>query len=129
MSRFTYYYCSKDKSEDLKEAIMEIAYKHPSFGYRRIRAVLRHQGFKVNHKKVYRLYRELNLQKSVKRKGYRKRAFYRQPPVAEYPNHVWSLDIIEDRTEKEIRIRILNVIDVYSRYVFIPLVDRSIQTP
>jgi len=126
ISRSTFYYRSKDKNEDLKEAIMEIAYKYPSFGYRRITAVLRHQGFKVNHKKVYRLYRELNLQESVKRRGYRKRAFYQQPPVAEHPNHVWSLDIIEDRSEDGSRVRILNVIDVYSRYAFTPLVDTSI---
>ena len=70
ISRSTYYYRSKDKSEDLKEAIMKIAYKHPSFGYRRITAVLRQEGFKINPKKVYRLYRELNLKKSVNRKGY-----------------------------------------------------------
>jgi len=57
VSRSTYYYFSKD--EDLKEAIVKIAYRHSSFSYRRITAVLRHQGFKVNHKKVYRLYREL----------------------------------------------------------------------
>ena len=42
ISRSTFYYRSKDKNEDLKEAIMEIAYKYPSFGYRRITAVLRH---------------------------------------------------------------------------------------
>jgi putative transposase len=126
ISRSTYYYRSRDKSTNLKEAIMEIAYMYPSFGYRRITAALRNRGFKVNHKKVYRLYRELNLQKSVKRRGYRKKVSYQQPPVAEHPNHVWSMDIIEDRTEGGKKIRIFNVIDVYSRYAFTPLVDSSI---
>lgn len=126
ISRSTYYYQSKREDEHLKEAIIEIAYRYPSFGYRRITAVLRRQGFEVNHKKVYRLYRELNLQKSVKRRGYKKKATYGQPPAAEHPNHVWSIDIIEDRTEDSRKIRILNVIDVYSRYVFTPLVDSSI---
>ncbi len=126
ISRSTYYYRGKDREEHLKNAIMEIAYKYPSFGYRRITAVLRHQGFRVNHKRVYRLYRELNLQKSAKRRGYKKKSDYREPPSAEYPNQVWSLDIIEDKTESGRRIRILNVIDVYSRYAFPPLVDTSI---
>ncbi len=125
-SRSTYYYQSKREDEHLKEAIMEITYRYPSFGYRRITAVLKRQGFEVNHKKVYRLYKELNLQKSVKRREYKKKTTYGQPPAAEHPNHVWSIDIIEDRTKESRRIRILNVIDVYSRYVFTPLVDSSI---
>jgi putative transposase len=119
ISRYTYYYRSRDKSTDLKEAIMEIAYMYSSFGYRG-------RGFKVNHKKVYRLYREQNLQKSVKRRGYRKKVSYQQPPAAEHPNHVWSMDIIEDRTEDGKRIRIFNIIDVYSRCAFTSLVDSSI---
>jgi len=126
INRSTYYYCHKDKDKDLKEAILEIAFRHPTFGYRRITAILRNQGFRVNHKRVYRLYRELNLQKSVKRKGYRRKNFYKEPPIAKYPNHVWSLDIIEDRTEDGRKLRILNVIDTYSRYAFVPFIDNSI---
>jgi len=126
INRSTYYYRPCNKDNKLKELILEIAYKHPSFGYRRITAVLRKQGLRVNHKRIYRLYRELNLQKPARRKTHNRKKSSQRPPVAKYPNHVWSLDIIEDRTERGRKIRILNVVDVYSRYAFSPLVDYSI---
>ena len=62
--RPTYYYKPKGNrptDTDLADRIEEFALKYPSYGYRRITAELKRQGFKVNHKRVYRIMRSQNI--------------------------------------------------------------------
>jgi len=113
----------------LADLIQNLAYSFPSFGYRRITALLKHMGYNVNHKRVYRIYRELNLQKTFS-KGYKKKIRPRTftPVNPSKTNELWSLDIIEDTIQKDgfvRKIRILNMIDVFSRFAFPALVDLS----
>ena len=77
-------------SADIRQEMQEIAGKRRRFGYRRIGVLLERKGMIMNHKKLYRIYREEGL--SVKRRRGRKRARgTRTPmPVAAWPNARWS---------------------------------------
>ena len=114
----------------LANLIQNIAFSFPSFGYRRITAILKQMGYKINHKRVYRIYKQLNLQKSPP-KGYKNKqkrpAFKILTPSA--TNDLWSLDIIEDVISKNgsvKKFRIFNLIDVFSRFAFPPLINTSL---
>jgi len=81
------------------------------FGYRRLRVVLKREGHLVNHKKLFRLYREEKL--SVRKRGGRKRAIGTRAPmlVPLQPNERWSLDFVSDQLTDGRRFRILAVVD------------------
>jgi putative transposase len=109
------------KDRPLIEAIREQANKrkHRRYGYRRITEILCLLGWAVNHKRVYRIWRQGGLRVPQKR-GQKKRyngnglnACDRRP--AQYMNHIWSYDIMEDRLENGRKVRILNVIDEFTR--------------
>ena len=93
----------------------EIAGKRRRFGYRRIGILLERQGMIMNHKKLYRIYREEGL--SVKRRRGRKRARgTRAPmPAAALANARWSLDFVSDSFGASRKFRILAVIDDCTR--------------
>jgi transposase InsO family protein len=78
----------------LRERLKELARVRRRFGYRRLHAVLRREGHEVNHKRVFRIYREERLH--VRRRGGRKRAIGTRAPMAQslMPNQRWSLDFL-----------------------------------
>lgn len=115
---------AEDKEE--REKIKAIALERPRFGYRRIHVVMRKTGFKINHKKLFRLYRELGLK--VRKRGSKKRAIgirLKKERATEI-NQVWSLDFMSDRLADGRKIRLLNVIDEYSRESLKIVVDTSL---
>lgn len=130
MARATFYRPGRGqpKEAELRERIRELAHAQASFGYRRITAVLRRQGWRVNPKRVYRLYRQMDLQKPVSKKGRRglQRPVPFEPTEAMGPGQVWAVDFMEDRLVSGRRLRILNVMDIYSRYALGSLVEHSI---
>jgi len=130
MARATYYRESRGSPEEerLKTQIRELALAEPAFGYRRITAVLRRQGWRVNPKRVYRWYRQMDLQKPVVKKGRRglRRPAPFEPTEALAPGQVWAVDFMEDRLVSGRKLRILNVMDIYSRYALGSLVEHSI---
>ncbi len=130
LARATYYRRRRGRldTEELKERIRELALGHASFGYRRITAVLRRQGWRVNPKRVYRLYRLMDLQRPVRKKGRRglKRPVPFTPTEAQAPGQVWALDIVEDKLVSGRKVRLLNVLDICSRYGLGSLVEHSI---
>jgi len=115
----------KDESK-LKEEIKEIAYEKRRFGYRRIRMLLVRKGTTVNHKRIYRLYREMGLK--VLKRGGRKRALgIRQPEnLVTRPNQRWALDFVQDALWDGRRICLLPVIDVCTRKCLRIVVDNSL---
>lgn len=126
-NRSTVRYCLRKKDESkLKEEIKEIAYEKRRFGYRRIRILLVRKGTPVNHKRVYRLYREMGLK--VLKRGGRKRALgIRQPEnLVTRPNQRWALDFVQDALWDGRRIRLLPVIDVCTRKCLRIVVDNSL---
>jgi putative transposase len=105
----------------LVEAIREQANrrKHRRYGYRRITEILCGLGWMVNHKRVYRLWCQHDLRipqkcsKSPRSTGTGENACDQRP--AEFMNHIWSYDIVEDRLENGRKVRVLNVIDEFTR--------------
>lgn len=94
------------------------AERHPRFGYRRVAALLRKDGWRVNAKRIHRLWREEGLRVPVRRQKRRRQGcgangVLRKRP--EYPNHVWTYDFLFDRTEDGRRLKILTVVDEFTR--------------
>lgn len=130
MARSTFYREGRGRPEEqeLQERIRELALSQAAFGYRRITAVLRRQGLRVNPKRVYRLYRQMDLQKPVTKRGRRglKRPVPFEPTEARFSGQVWAVDFIEDKLASGRKLRILNVLDIFSRYALGSLVEHSI---
>jgi putative transposase len=114
----------------LKQRINQIALKYPFYGYRRIYVLLRREGITVNHKKVYRIYKELNLQRPKKKKK-RRRGLIESIPALKltkhiYPNAVWVTDFVHDSLINNRTLIILIIQDAYTKKVVGYRIDRSI---
>ena len=113
-----YHYKSKrgDQAE-LKQRIKEIAEIRVRYGYRRIHVLLRREGWQVNAKRIYRLYKEMGLKlrnKTPKRRVKAKLRDDRQ--VATRSNETWAMDFVHDQLATGRKIRILTVVDTFSRF-------------
>jgi putative transposase len=99
---------------ELQEKIVEIAHLRRRFGYRRILDLLRPQFPGVNHKRVYRLYRQANL--AVRRRKRGKRPVNERVPLqlARTVNEVWSMDFVSDSLSGGRRLKYLTVADDFS---------------
>jgi len=122
-ARSTFYYKPhRDTQAALRKRIREIAKTRIRYGYRRIHVLLQREGWQVNAKRVYRIYKEEGLQlrnKTPKRKVSAKR---REAPVtATQPNEVWAMDFMSDQLFDGRRIRILTVVDAFTKLS--PVVD------
>ena len=115
--RSTYHYKSRRPSQaGLRKRIREIAETRVRYGYRRIHVLLEREGWQVNHKRVYRLYVEEGLQirnKRPKRKVSAKLREDRKAPTA--PNQVWAMDFLSDQLFDGSKLRILAIVDAFSR--------------
>lgn len=104
--------------DEITEQIVELARAYGRYGYRMITAMLRGRGYKINHKRVYRIWRSLGL-KVPEKQPKRKRLWLNDGSCirlrAEHENHVWSYDFVETKTSKGRKIKILNIIDEYTR--------------
>jgi len=100
---------------ELREKLKAIADKHKRYGYRRACATLRRQGLKVNHKRVHRVWKEAGLQRPVRRRRPRGKPKGQVPLEALYPNHVWTYDFMEDATAEGRKLRLLTIVDEFSR--------------
>lgn len=110
----------------LRRRLKELAKLRPRFGYRRLWILLRREGLKVNHKKVYRIYCEERL--AVRRKV-RKKLCNLPRGVLPFPacmNERWSLDFMADSLATGRKFRTLNVVDNFSRQCLAIEVDSSI---
>lgn len=106
-----------------------LAAKQPRFGYRRIAALLRSQGWDVNDKRVHRLWRREGLkvpvrQRKRRRLGHSANSCTRRR--AERINQVWTYDFVHDRTEDGKRLKILTIVDEHTRECLDLVVGRSI---
>lgn len=114
------------KDDQLKEKIISYAHQRKRFGYRRIHLLLKLDGIKANHKRVYRLYKASGLK--VLKRGGRKRALGSRmsAKTLEKPNERWSLDFVSDSLANGRRIRILTIVDEYTRECLKMVVDTSL---
>ncbi len=95
--------------------MVELAAERPRFGYQRLHVLLRREGFPVNHKRTYRVYREERLQVRRKRRKRVSTAPREPKPVPERPHQRWSMDFMSDSLMDGRAIRLLNVVDDCSR--------------
>jgi transposase InsO family protein len=116
--------------KQLTEDIIALATRYGRYGYRRITAMLQHDGWQVNHKKVERIWRKEGL-KVPKKQPKRGRLWLNDGSCIrlrpEYKDHVWSYDFMIDRTADGRAFKILNVIDEYTRECLAILIARKIR--
>jgi putative transposase len=120
---------SKDDEERLVRRMRELVRRHPRFGYRRIWALLRADGWWVNVKRIERLWRQegLKVPKKARRKrrlGSSENACHRRQ--AEGMNDVWCWDFVFDHTSGGTTLKWLSIVDEFTRECLVLKVDRSI---
>lgn len=115
----------------LRGEIIRLATLYGRYGYRQITGLLHNDGWRVNHKSVERVWRQEGLK--VPRKQPKRRRLWlgdgssiRLRP--EHRNHVWSYDFVADRTSNGKALRMLNIIDEYTRECLAIKVDRKLNT-
>jgi putative transposase len=120
------YQSTQDPQTALQERIQELAHERPRWGYRRIHILLLREGWRVNRKRVQRLYRADGL--AVRRKGKRKRSQVPRPvrEILGAANERWSLDFVSDTLSNGRTFRCLTVVDEYSREALAVHVAHSI---
>lgn len=124
----SYRYRRTRSDEALRERLVELARKKPRFGYRRLHVLLEGDGERVNHKRVFRVYREAGL--AVRRKA-RKRLVREGSPRAALTgaNQEWAVDFAHDALASGRAIRVLTVEDEYTRECLRLEVDTSFASP
>jgi len=120
----TYRYRSQRTDEPLRTKLVELAREKPRFGYRRLHVLLRRSGEQVNHKRLHRMYREAGL--TIRRKKRKHCVREGKPLVAPTAaNQEWGLDFAHDAVACGRAIRILSVVDAYTRECLALEVDTS----
>jgi len=109
---------------ELMEQLKEIAKRYKRYGYRRAGVQLRRQGLVVNHKRVHRVCKEAGLQCPRKVRKRRSKAKGQVPLDARYPDHVWTYDFMHDATTNGRTLRVLTIVDEFTRRSIEIEVDR-----
>jgi transposase InsO family protein len=124
MAVSSYRYQSRRSDEPLRTRLVELAREKPRFGYRRLHVLLGRAGEHVNHKRLHRVYREAGLM--IRRKKRRHCVRVGQPLlVRTAANQEWGLDFLHDAVECGRAIRVLSVVDAYTRECLALEVDTS----
>ena len=109
-------YCSvRRPMKGLLDRLVELAGERPRFGYRRLTILLRREGFRVNHKRIWKLYRDLGLAVRKKRRKRASQAPREAQPVASALNSCWSMDFLSDSMTDGRALRVFAAVDDYSR--------------
>ena len=120
-----------DDEAALTADITSLATQYGRYGYRRITAMLRQKGWRVNAKRVARIWRREGL-KVPSKQPKRGRLWLNDGSCIrlrpEYPNHVWSYDFVEDRTHDGRKYRMLNVIDEFTRECLAIRINRKLKS-
>ncbi len=117
-----------DKEDAMTSEIVKLSQAHPRYGYRRVTALLRRAGHRVNAKRVQRVRRHAGL--LVARKQRRMRRLGPSKDVrrrATRPHEVWSYDFVSDQTSDGKRLRIMTILDEYTRQCVAIHAARSIR--
>lgn len=127
ISRKAACYISQRTQQDapLVAKLKSLGEQYPRYGHLLLHGMLRAEGLVMNHKRTYRLYTELGMQVRTKR---RKKLVRPRIPMAvpTQPNERWSADFVHDQLADGRRLRILNIVDDYSRVCVGQWVDSSI---
>ena len=114
------------REASLLAELRRLARRHPRYGYRRIWALLRRAGRRINVKRVSRLWRLAGLTLPRRRPRRKVRTGARLTPLAARPNAVWTYDFIHDAAANGLRFKCLTVVDEYTRECLAITVERSL---
>ena len=121
----------KDDEGCLRSEIIRLASRYGRYGYRQITGLLKGKGFRVNHKRVERIWREEGL-KVPNKQPRRGRLWLNDGSCVRlrptHRNHVWAYDFVAERTHDGRPIKMLTVIDEYSRECLAIVVERRLQS-
>ena len=113
---------------ELRERLRALAFRWQRYGYRRLWVLLRWEGWGVNHKRVYRIYRREGL--AVRKRKRKRRRFARCsveiPAEPVRANSRWSMDFMSDATERRGTLKVLTMVDEYTRECLAIEVDTSL---
>jgi len=124
MAESSFRYVSRRDDEPLRLRLVAAARSKPRWGYRRLQIVLDQSGEHVNHKRVYRVYREAGLM--IRRKPRKRLVRLGAPrPAPSGPNQEWAVDFVHDAAERGRAFRVLSVLDVCTRECLALEVDSS----
>ena len=130
MARSTYRYAPKpvpDRQQQLHQRIVVLSWAYPRYGYRRIRRVLTKEGWTVSRKQVQRIRRREGLKVRPKPKKIPRRGVSTGLPTqAEHRHHVWTWDFIFDRTDTGGTLKMMTLLDEYTRQCLTIRVERQI---
>lgn len=113
----------------ITKRITALATEYGRYGYRRITMMLKNEGWRINHKRVERIWRREGLKVPIQQPKRRRLWFNDGSCIRlrpEYKNHVWSYDFVADRTSNGKVLRMLNIIDEYTRECLSIHVERKI---
>lgn len=117
------------EEQSLLQRIRALAFAHKRYGYRRIWALLRREGLLINIKRVKRLWKKEGLQVRKRQKRKRKAGVTTlTPQKAASLNHVWTVDFVHDRLSRGGNLRLLSVIDEFTRQCLCIRVERSLKS-
>jgi putative transposase len=106
----------RGSDEALVEQIARLAQRHPRYGYRRIWALLRREGWAVNHKGIQRLWQQARLQVRKLCRRRRRSAHLEQVPTqVTYSGQIWTYDFVHDACWNGAKLKVLPVVDEFTR--------------
>jgi putative transposase len=119
------YQSRRDPQTELRVRLRDLAAARIRYGYRRLTVMLRREGWRVNTKRVYRLYREEALQVRTKKRIKSAAQVRITLPEATFANQRWSMDFVSERLADGRWFRILTIVDQYTRECLCIYADRS----
>jgi putative transposase len=132
LARATYWYRGRTPSprhEQMERRMRELSEEHPRYGYRRIAALLREEGWAVGKRQIQRLRREAGLRvPPSKRKIVRRGVSTGLPTKALHRGHVWTWDFIADATVRGGALRMLTILDEHTRECHVLRADRALRS-
>ncbi len=132
LARSTYSYQGRAPTpaeQQLRKRLHELSVKHPRYGYRRIAALLRREGWAVGKRQIQRLRRLEGLRvPPTKRKVIRRGCSTGQPTRATHRGHVWTWDFIADATVRGGALRMLTILDEHTRECHVLRADRALRS-
>jgi len=128
LSRMSFAYAPKNNqlNEIIRQRLKEMAQRRRRFGCARLHVLLKREGFRINHKRTERIYRQEGLSLRIRRRRKMASLLRVELPKPERPNHIWSMDFMKDALCDGRTFKVLPILDEYTRKCFRLEVDTSI---
>jgi putative transposase len=123
---FAYQPVLRPDEEAIRKRLKELAQTRRRFGCPRLHVMLRREGFMINHKRTERLYKQEGLLLRIRHRKKLASQLRTDIPKPNHPNHIWSMDFMRDSLANGRSIKVLAVVDEYTRKCFRIEVDTSI---